>query len=382
MSEQTEKATPRRKQKAREEGQFVRSRELTSALVMVSAALLLGVFSTAFVSGWRGILYSSLSAAQSGDLSLATSDRLLLVMRSQVLTGMLPVYLLMAAIFCVALLSGMLQSGGIVFNKKALELKFTRLSPVSQMKQIFSMTGVSRAAKSLVPTILLVYLAARQLESHFLMVPLLSLTRVPEMFRVAHVMLLQAGGVMLVWSAIDYMVEWRSFERRLRMSKQEIRQEMKDSEGSPMVRRRIRSLQRQMRRKRLQADMARACVVVTNPTHYAVALEFSFETMQAPKVLAKGMNLLAERIKEEARWAGVPVVPNPPLARSLYKSVEEGQSVPVELYTVVAEILAYLYREELERRARAQNAARAQHASTAAPMASTGQQQETQQEER
>jgi flagellar biosynthesis protein FlhB len=202
------------------------------------------------------------------------------------------------------------------------------------------------------------------------------------MFRVAHVMLLQAGGVMLVWSAIDYMVEWRSFERRLRMSKQEIRQEMKDSEGSPMVRRRIRSLQRQMRRKRLQADMARACVVVTNPTHYAVALEFSFETMQAPKVLAKGMNLLAERIKEEARWAGVPVVPNPPLARSLYKSVEEGQSVPVELYTVVAEILAYLYREELERRARAQNAARAQYASTAAPMAATGPQQETQQEER
>jgi flagellar biosynthetic protein FlhB len=275
-----------------------------------------------------------------------------------------------------------MQSGGIVFNKKALELKFTRLSPVSQMKQIFSMTGVSRTAKSLVPTILLVYLAARQLESHFLMVPLLSLTRVPEMFRVAHVMLLQAGGVMLVWSAIDYMVEWRSFERRLRMSKQEIRQEMKDSEGSPMVRRRIRSLQRQMRRKRLQADMARACVVVTNPTHYAVALEFSFETMQAPKVLAKGMNLLAERIKEEARWAGVPVVPNPPLARSLYKSVEEGQSVPVELYTVVAEILAYLYREELERRARAQNATRAQYASTAAPMAATGPQQETQQEER
>jgi flagellar biosynthetic protein FlhB len=382
MSEQTEKATPRRKQKAREEGQFVRSRELTSALVMVSGAVLLGVFSAAFVSGWRGILYSSLSAAQSGDLSLAGSDRLLLVMRSQVLTAMLPVYLLMAAIFCVALLSGMMQSGGIVFNKKALELKFARLSPVSQMKQIFSMTGVSRTAKSLVPTILLVYLAARQLESHFLMVPLLSLTRVPEMFRVAHVMLLQAGGVMLVWSAIDYMVEWRSFERRLRMSKQEIRQEMKDSEGSPMVRRRIRSLQRQMRRKRLQADMARACVVVTNPTHYAVALEFSFETMQAPKVLAKGMNLLAERIKEEARWAGVPVVPNPPLARSLYKSVEEGQSVPVELYTVVAEILAYLYREELERRARAQNAARAQHASTAAPMASAGPEPRTQQEER
>jgi flagellar biosynthetic protein FlhB len=382
MSEQREKATPRRKQKARDEGQFVRSRELSSALVMLSGALLLGVFSTAFVSGWRGILYSGLSAAQSGDLSLAASDRLLLVMRSQVLTAMLPVCLLMAAIFCVALLSGMLQSGGIVFNKDALQLKFARLSPVSQMKQIFSMTGVSRTAKSLVPTILLVYLAARQLESHLLLVPLLSLTRVPEMFRVAHVMLLQAGGVMLVWSVIDYLVEWRSFERRLRMSKQEIRQEMKDSEGSPMVRRRIRSLQRQMRRKRLQADMARACVVVTNPTHYAVALEFSFETMQAPKVLAKGMNLLAERIKEEARWAGVPVVPNPPLARSLYKSVEEGQSVPVELYTVVAEILAYLYREELERRTRAQNPARDQYASAAVPMASTGPQQRSQQEER
>jgi flagellar biosynthetic protein FlhB len=136
------------------------------------------------------------------------------------------------------------------------------------------------------------------------------------------------------------------------MSKQEVRQEMKDSQGSPQVRRRIRQIQRQLRRRKLKADVARASVVVTNPTHFAVALEFSMETMQAPKVVAKGRNLIAEQIKREARELNIPIVENPPLARSLYRSVEVEQSIPQDLYAVVAEILAFLYRTELERTAR------------------------------
>ena len=144
------------------------------------------------------------------------------------------------------------------------------------------------------------------------------------------------------------MVEWRSRESRLKMSRQEMRDEFRDTEGSPQVRGRIRSLQRQMRRKRVKADVARAAVVLTNPTHYAVALGFDFVTMEAPKVLAKGRNLLAEEIKAEARWAGVPIVENPPLARSLYRSVEVGQSIPADLYAAVAAILAYLYRQRVE----------------------------------
>jgi type III secretion system FlhB-like substrate exporter len=141
-------------------------------------------------------------------------------------------------------------------------------------------------------------------------------------------LLLAAAWLLFGWSAIDYLVEWQSRESRLKMSRRIMRDEYKETEGSPQIRSRIRSLQRQMRRRRVKADVSRAAVVLTNPTHYAVALGFDFVTMEAPKVLAKGRNLLAEEIKAEARWAGVPIVENPPLARSLYRSVEVGQAIP------------------------------------------------------
>ncbi len=155
------------------------------------------------------------------------------------------------------------------------------------------------------------------------------------------------------------------------MSKEDLRDEMKETEGSPQIRSRIRGLQPQMRRAKVKADVSRAAVVLTNPTHYAVALGFDFATMEAPKVLAKGRNLLAEEIKAEARWAGVPIIENPPLARSLYRALEVGQAIPVDLYAAVAAILAYLYRQRVEaelreRRAR-EAAARARNATHAGP---------------
>jgi flagellar biosynthetic protein FlhB len=151
------------------------------------------------------------------------------------------------------------------------------------------------------------------------------------------------------------------------MSRQDMMDEMKQTEGNPQIRSRIRGLQRQMRRRKVKEDVSKAAVVLTNPTHYAVALGFDFGTMDAPKVMAKGRNLLAEEIKAEARWAGVPIIENPPLARSLYRLVEVGQAIPVDLYAAVAAILAYLYRQRVEaelrdRRAR-EAAARAQASS-------------------
>ena len=137
-------------------------------------------------------------------------------------------------------------------------------------------------------------------------------------------LLLAAAWLLFAWSAIDYLVEWQSRESRLKMSRQDLRDEYKETEGNPQIRGRIRNLQRQMRRRRVKADVSKAAVVLTNPTHYAVALGFDFVTMEAPKVLAKGRNLLAEEIKAEARWAGVPIIENPPLAQSLYRSVEVG----------------------------------------------------------
>jgi flagellar biosynthetic protein FlhB len=151
-------------------------------------------------------------------------------------------------------------------------------------------------------------------------------------------------------------MEWRSREGRLRMSKQDLRDEYREMEGSPQIKARIRGLRRQMRRRQLKADISRASVVVTNPTHYAVALSFDFETMDPPRVLAKGRDLLAAQIREEAQWAGVPIVENPPLARSLYRQVEQGQAIPYELYATVAAILAWLYRREVEERVRRERA--------------------------
>jgi flagellar biosynthetic protein FlhB len=151
---------------------------------------------------------------------------------------------------------------------------------------------------------------------------------------------------------LDYAIEWRSWNERLKMSKQEMREEVRDAMGNPHIKAKIRQIQRAMRKRKVKADMSRASVVITNPTHYAVALEFSFETMSAPTVLAKGRDLLAAEIREEARWAGVPMIENPPLARSLYKMVEPGQSIPFELYAAVAGILAYLYRQKVEERMR------------------------------
>jgi flagellar biosynthetic protein FlhB len=181
-----------------------------------------------------------------------------------------------------------------------------------------------------------------------LTIPPFSTERLEMLGSDVYTLLLATAWLLFGWSAIDYIVEWRSRESRLKMSREEMREEFKQTEGSPQIRGRIRSLQRQMRRRQVKADVSRAAVVLTNPTHYAVALGFDFSTMDAPKVLAKGRNLLAEEIKAEARWAGVPIIENKPLARSLYRTVEVGQAIPVDLYATVAAILAYLYRQRVE----------------------------------
>jgi flagellar biosynthetic protein FlhB len=189
--------------------------------------------------------------------------------------------------------------------------------------------------------------------------PVMGLLRLPTTLSACFDLTVNAAWVMVAWSALDYAMERIAWNKRLRMTKQEMRDEFKETMGNPQVKMRIRRIQNAMRRRTAKPDLSRASVVITNPTHYAVALEFSFESMLAPTVLAKGRNLHAQRIREEARWAGVPIVENPPLARSLFKSVEEGQSIPYELYAAVAGILAFLYRQQVEKAARERKATEA-----------------------
>jgi flagellar biosynthesis protein FlhB len=351
----TEQATPQRKKKAREQGDSVHSRELLSAMAMLGGVMMLGALSNGFVSRWGKVYIESLrsATAHASDLDGQGGQQLLIGAVQRILIPeLLPVGLVMAAAFTGALVSGVAQSGGVQIHPKAVEFKFSKLNPVTNLGNLFSLRSTTRLVKSLVPAAVMVVLGWGVLKALMVPMPVMSLLRLPATFSAAYGLALDAAWVTLAWSGLDYMIEWRSWNQRLKMSKQEMREEMRDAMGNPQIKAKVRQIQRAMRKRKVKADMSRASVVITNPTHYAVALEFSFETMSAPTVLAKGRDLLAAEIREEARWAGIPIIENPPLARSLYKMVEPGQSIPFDLYAAVAGILAYLYRQKVEERLR------------------------------
>jgi len=349
----TEQASEQRKQKAREKGDIVRSRELLSALAMLGGLLVLGASAKQFVSIWGEVFARSLQLGM-GDVAAEGLDRAVVKILAPALV---PTGLVLAASFGAALLAGVGQSGGLQIHPEALSFKLERLNPVANIGNIFSMRSLTRMAKSLRPAAVVVLLGVQAMKGLILPMPVMSVARLPTTLDVCFGLAVKAAWVMVGWSALDYAMERIAWNKKLRMSKQEMRDEMKETMGNPLVKGRIRRIQNAMRRRKVKADIKRASVVITNPTHYAVALEFSFESMQAPTVLVKGRNLHALKIREEARWAGVPIVENPPLARSIYKSVEEGQAIPFELYSAVAGILAFLYRQQVEKAARDRKAA-------------------------
>jgi flagellar biosynthetic protein FlhB len=351
--ERTEKASPRRKQEAREKGDVPHSRDLTSAAAMLAGTLVLGWIGPMWEARWAGSYGALLDLGQPRSWLDGQMVEKMLALRAAMMTVLWPLVAMFLACFAGAVLAGVAQGRGVQFAGEAIAPKWERMNPLTVLQQTFSSRGLTRMLKSALPVAALACFVAGKVREQTA-IPVFSLTRLPSLFSSMYGLMVDAAAVLFVWSAIDYAVEWWSWEQRLRMSKQEVREEFKQTEGNPEVRRRIASIRRQLRRKALRADVSRASVVITNPTHYAVALQFSLELMEAPRVLAKGRDLLAEQIKQEARWAGVPLVENPPLARALYRQVEVGQSIPFALYAAVAAILAWLYRRDMEERLRRQ----------------------------
>jgi flagellar biosynthesis protein FlhB len=337
----TEQATPRRREKARQRGQVARSRELPSALALLSLTLLVGWQAEVWRLQWRGFLARTLSLPSEdiGDYVRLLQRTVMLIVR----WGAPP--LLLSGVIAAG---GVVAQGGFVFAPAALTPKPEKLSPASNLGRLFSLSSLRGLLKTLLPTAYLAYLGItlfsveweKILHSCFL-TPRAAST---WLFDLAYEMAWKSGLVFAVWFLFDYLLERLSFERELRMSRQEIREEAKETEGHPMIRSRVRRLQRQMRKRRLLKDVARATVVVTNPTEFAVALEYRPGEMPAPVVVAKGMQMLAQLIKREANWHGIPIIENPPLAQALYRSVEVGEVIPAKLYAAVAEILAFIYR--------------------------------------
>jgi flagellar biosynthetic protein FlhB len=366
--ERTEQATQHRRDKARKEGDILHSRELSSAAGTLAGVMVLGAMGSHLLMVWRGAFAAFLDLGQPARWETAEIQPTLYALRKLAMDSLAPLGVMMAAVAAAALGVGIVQTGGVNFHAEMLGFKLDRINPVSNIKNLFSLRAAARLAKSLIPAALLAVFCVQRIARQ-LSLPPFSIVRLEMLGSDVYGLLLAAAWLLFGWSAIDYLVEWQSRESRLKMSREDMRDEYKETEGNPQIRGRIRNLQRQLRRRKVKADVSKAAVVLTNPTHYAVALGFDFATMEAPKMLAKGRNLLAEEIKAEARWAGVPIIENPPLARSLYRSVEVGQPIPVDLYAAVAAILAYLYRQRLEaemreRRAR-EAAAKAQaHSAT------------------
>ena len=342
-ADKQEKATDQRKKKARESGDIPVSRELTSSAVMLGSLLVLEPAATEFVQLWRHGVEASLAAAPG---SFANGGDLLRACAMPFASAIAPLLVVLVTAMAAAVCLGVAQQGGVQVHPGSLALKFERINPGPRLGQMFGSRAAVRLAKSILPAGVVLWVAFGMLQRQMLAQPFLTASRLPSTIGACYHLAVTAAWISVAWSGLDYVVERRNWAKKLQMSKQDIRDEMRESNGNPQVKGRIRQIQRAMRRRRVKANMQQATVVVTNPTHYAVALSFDMETMAAPRVLAKGRDLHAFAIREEARWAGVPIVENPPLARSLYRSVEEGQSIPAELYAAVATILAFLLRRE------------------------------------
>jgi flagellar biosynthesis protein FlhB len=337
----TERASPRRRQKAREQGQVARSRDLTSGLGALAAVVFCAWQLPAFAGEWHGLLRQEL------EMAARHSDQFVPVWRNS-LMAMRGVAIAAGMDWIVATAGGLAQ-GGLVFAPSALAPNWERFNPASHIEQLFSLSALSRLLKSLLPTAVIVYLAMGVLARDWAVFPTLMRGSRAALISFATARMFEVAWkgclVLLVWAGADYFLERQRHENELKMTRQEQKDEFKETEGHPAIKQRIRRLQRQRRRQRMLKDVERAAVVITNPTEFAVALEYRME-MDAPVVVAKGRNLIAEQIKEVARWQGIPIVENVPLAHALYRAVEIGQAIPAQLYTVVAEILAAIWRAQ------------------------------------
>jgi flagellar biosynthetic protein FlhB len=345
--EPTERATQHRRDKARKEGDILHSRELSAAAGTLAGVMVLGALGSHLFIAWRETFAAFLNLGFAARWEPSEIQPTLYALRKLAFEILVPPGVMMAAVVAGSLGVGVLQTGGVNFHPELVGFKLDRINPISNLKNLFSLRAAARLAKSLIPASILAVFCVQRIGRQ-LTIPPFSTARLEILGEDVYGLLLAAAWLLFAWSLIDYLVEWRSRESRLKMSREDLRDEYKETEGNPQIRSRIRNLQRAARRRKVKADVSKAAVVLTNPTHYAVALGFDFATMEAPRMLAKGRNLLAEEIKAEARWAGVPIIENPPLARSLYRSVEVGQPIPVDLYAAVAAILAYLYRQRLE----------------------------------
>jgi flagellar biosynthesis protein FlhB len=341
--EKTEQATPRRLIKARREGQFASSHDFVSGLQFTVFVVLIAQTGPALLASLKEVTRGLFVEAFRGDLGPAA---LIGILHEALSRGLSPL-LYSSGILLVTALAFQLSSTGFSFSLARMVPKASNFDVFSKLRSLPQkglVSAIQAIALVAVFTATIYWIVTKSGE-RLLMIPLASFPVGLETLRSLCMDLLwKAAALFLLFGFVDFFRQKRKFAKQMRMSKQDIRDEVKEHEGNPQTKMRIRRLQRDVRRRRMMDEVKTATAVVVNPTHYAVAIRYHHDTMAAPLVVAKGKNYLALRIRARALEFDVPLIENPPLAQALYKSVEVGQHIPPHLYRAVAEILAYIYR--------------------------------------
>jgi len=341
--ERTEPATPRRREEARERGQVARSADLSSALVLLSAVLALQFLGRSMIGG----LLASAAAVLEGFGSIDAEPGGLMLHFGSAFTAVLAGFLPFVGIVLAAALVANLAQVGFLFTGEPLVPDLDRINPVTGLGRLFSVRGLLKVVAGLLKISIVGAVVLWTIWAERARLVELSGQPFEPMLGVATELMLalslRAALALLALAVLDYGLQRWQHERDLRMSKREVREEMKRYEGDPRIRERRRGLQRKLALQRMMLGVPEATVVITNPTHFAVAVRYE-KPMDAPIVVAKGAEQMALRIRETAMEHGVPIVERQELARALYRSVEVGQAIPSDLYKAVAEILAYVYR--------------------------------------
>lgn len=347
-SERTEEATPQRREDFRKKGQVAQSREIGSVFALLASLLVLWLLGRFFLDQLSQVFTRSLTdfavtGAKSGDWTVALKFA---VIKSALVVGPLA-----GILWIVNVMSTVVQVG-LLYNEEALQFDFKRLNPVDGMKKIISMKALIEGFKAVLKVAVVTTIVYFVLRSELDDLPHLYNYQVQTLFHFIAVLMGKLIGsiavFMLVLATLDYFFQRWEIEKKMRMTKQELKEEIKSREGDPLIRARVRKLQREMAQKRMMNDVPKADVIITNPTHIAIALQYGKE-MVAPKMVAKGAGEIAERIKKLAREHNVPIVENKPLARTMFKTMKIGQIIPRELYTAVAEVLSYIFRLKKKR---------------------------------
>ena len=346
--EKTEEPTAKKRADARKKGQVGRSQELNTAFV-----LLVGFFTLKLL--WDSIYLSIASYTTYVFTNLNQSvdtENIIHIFIGIIVVLAKTAFPVMFAIMLIGLAINFFQVG-LTFNTESIEFKLDKLNPINGFGRIFSKRSLVELAKSFFKILVIGFFLYRFIHEQILAMPQFmffdlttSLALVAEIiFQMAFIVI----GVIMIMALMDYGYQKWQTTQDLKMTKQEVKDEMKQSEGDPQIKGKIRQKQRQMAMARMMKEVPKADVIVTNPTHYAIALSYQ-QGMSAPLVVAKGQNLVAQRIKEIAREARVPIIENKPLARAIYAAVQIGDAIPQELYQAVAEVLAYVYRLKHARR--------------------------------